>query len=83
MFKMVYLWRTAHKSSPIKSMGIFTDAKEQLTPQSEVGSSWNSNSYKLSWLSSLPAKMKKVQSKMKELEWSQHYTTSFQTLKGS
>ena len=26
------------------------------------------------WMSSLPASMKKIQSKMKALQWSQHYT---------
>ena len=34
-------------------------------------------------MSSLPASMKKIQSKMKALEWSQHYTASFQTHKGN
>ena len=55
-------------------MGIFPDAQGQLTPQSMVGSSRISKSFKTLLLSSLPAKMKKIQSKMKALEWSQHYT---------
>ena len=57
--------------SNCKYMQIFYDAQEKLTPQSEVGSTLNSNSSKLLWLSLLPARMKKIQSKMKALEWSQ------------
>ena len=34
-------------------------------------------------MSLLPARIKKIQSKMKALEWSQHYSLIFQTLKGS
>ena len=52
-------------------MQIFYDAPGKLTTQSEVGSTLNSNSSKLLWLSLLPARMKKIQSKMKALEWSQ------------
>ena len=70
-YKSIYRW------------GFFTDAKGQLTPQSEVGFSCNLNSYKLLWVCSLPAKMKKIPSKMKELEWSQHYISIFHMLKGS
>ena len=33
-------------------------------------------------LSLLPASMKKIRSKMKALEWTQHYTAIFQTDKG-
>ena len=62
-------------------MGIFPDAQGQLTPQSLVESGWNSNSSEILWLSSLPARTKKIRSKMKELECSQHYTLIFQTLK--
>ena len=51
--------------SNCKSMQIFYDAHGKLTPQSEVGSTLNSNSSKLLWLSLLPARMKKTQSKMK------------------
>ena len=32
------------------------------------------NSSKFSYMSSLPARMKMIQSKMKELEWSQHFS---------
>ena len=46
----------------------FYDAQGKLTPQSEVGSTLNSNSAKLLWLSLLPARTKKIQSKMKVLE---------------
>ena len=45
----------------------FSNTQGQLTPQSMVESSRNSNSSKRLWLSSLPAKMK-IQSKIKELE---------------
>ena len=65
-----------------KSMGIFPDAQGQLTLQSMVGSGQISNSSKPLWLSLLPAKMKKIRSKMKALECSQHYTSIFQTHKG-
>ena len=52
-------------------MQIFYDAQGKLTLQSEVGSTLNSNSSKLLWLSLLPARIKKIQSKLKALEWSQ------------
>ena len=51
-----------------KSMGIFSDAQGQLTPQSLVQSGQNSNSSEILWLSLLPASMKTIQSKMKGLE---------------
>ena len=54
-------------------MGIFPVAQWQLTPQSEVEPSRNSNSSEMLWLSLLPARMKKIQSKMKLLEWPQHF----------
>ena len=57
--------------SNCKSMHFFYDAQGKLTPQSEVGSTLNSNSSKHLWLSLLPARMKKILSKMKALEWSQ------------
>ena len=68
--------------SHYKSMGIFPDAQGQLTPQSVVGSGQISNSSKTLWLSSLTAKMKKIRSKIKVLEGSQHYTSIYQTRKG-
>ena len=58
--------------SHYKYMGIFPDTQGQLTLKSVVGSGRISNSSKTLWLSSLPAKMKKIQSKMKALECSQH-----------
>ena len=63
--------------SHYKSMGIFPDAQGQLTPQSLVRSGRISNSSEMLWMSSLPASMKKIQSKMKALEWTQHYTAFF------
>ena len=44
----------------------FSGAQGQLTPQSVVDCRRNSNSYKL-WLSLLPARMKKIKSKLKAL----------------
>ena len=64
--------------SHYKSMGIFPDAQGQLTPQSLVRSGRISNSSEmLSWMSSLPAGMKKIRSKIEALVCSQHYTSSF------
>ena len=59
--------------SHYKSMGIFQDAQGQLTPQSLVESGPNWNLSKILWLSSLPASMKKIRSKKKALEWTQHF----------
>ena len=59
--------------SHYKSMGIFQNAKGQLTPQSLVESGPNSNVSEILWLFSLPASMKKIRSKMKALEWTQHF----------
>ena len=56
-----------------KNMGIFPDTQGQLTPQSQVWSCRNSNPSKILWLSSLPARIKKNQSEMKEPEWSQYF----------
>ena len=68
--------------SHYESMGIFQDAQGQLSSQSFVRSGRISNSSEMLWMSSLPASMKKIRSKMKALEWSQHYTAIFQTRKG-
>ena len=54
-------------------MGIFPDAQGQLTPQSLVRSGRISNSSEILWMFSLPASMKKIRSKMKALEWTQHF----------
>ena len=59
--------------SHYKSMGIFQIAQGQLTPQSLVRSGRISNSSEILWMFSLPASMKKIRSKMKALEWTQHF----------
>ena len=56
-----------------KSMGIFPDTQGQLTHKSVIGSCPISNPSKMLWLSSLPAIVKKNQSKMKELDRSQDF----------
>ena len=56
-----------------KSMGIFPDAQGQITPQSEVEPSRNLNSSEILWLPLLFPRMKRIQSKMKFLEWPQHF----------
>ena len=43
----------------------FSDAQGQLTPKSVMESCRNSNSFELSWLLLLSAKMKKIYPKMK------------------
>ena len=68
--------------SHYKSMGIFPDAQGQLTLQSTVRSGQISNLFETLWLSSLPAKMKKIRSKIGVLECSQHYKSIFSTRKG-
>ena len=75
--------------SHYKSMGIFPEAQGQLTPQSEVWSGRISNQIsnpsETLWLYMylLPARMKKIQFKMKALECSQHYTLIFQAFSDS
>ena len=59
--------------SHYKSMGIFPDAQGQLTPQSLVRSGRISNSFEMLCMFSLPASMKKIRSKMRALECSQHF----------
>ena len=59
--------------SHYKSMGIFPDPQGQLTPQSLVQSGRISNSSEMLCMFSLPASMKKIRSKMKTLECSQHF----------
>ena len=68
--------------SHYKSMGFYPDAQGQLTLQSTVRSGQILNLSKTLWLTSLPAKMKKIRSKIEALECSQHYTSIFQTCKG-
>ena len=55
--------------SHYKPMGIFSDVQGQLTPQSVVQSGLNSNSSKLSYMSSLPASMKRNGCKTAEKKW--------------
>ena len=61
----------------------FSNIQGQLTPQSRVKSGSNLNSSKMLWLSLLLPRMKKIQSKLKALEWPQYKILNFQTLKGS
>ena len=68
--------------SHYKSMGIFPDAQGQLTPQSLVRSGRISNSSEMLWMSSLPASMKKIRSKIEALGCSQHYTFNFSDAQG-
>ena len=51
----------------------FSDTQGQITLESVVVSGRNLNSSKLSCMSSLPARMRMIESKMKELECSQDY----------
>ena len=69
--------------SHYKSMGILPNAQGQVTHKSLIGSYWISNPSEILWVTLLPARMKKIQWKMMELEWSQHYSLIFLTLKGS
>ena len=55
------------------SIGNFQNTQVQLTHKSLVGSCRISNPFNILWLFSLPARIKKNQSKMKELEWSQDF----------
>ena len=73
----------SQRFSHYKSMVIFPHAQGQLTQKSFVGYCLISNPSKILWVSLLPARMKKIQSKMEALEWSQHYSLIFHTLKGS
>ena len=68
--------------SHYKSKGIFPDAQGQLTPQSLVQSDQISNSSEMLWMSSLPASIKNIRSKIEALECSQHYTSFFSDAQG-
>ena len=61
----------------------FSNTQGQLTLQSRVESGSNSKSSKMLWLSLLLPRMKKIQSKLKALEWPQYKILIFQTIKGS
>ena len=72
-----------YEEDPIKNGGArvittlyitFSDVQGQITLESVVVSGRNLNSYKLSCMSSLPARMRKVDLKMKELECSQDFS---------
>ena len=52
----------------------FPDTQGQITLESVVVSGRNFNSSELSYMSSSHARMKMIQSKMKGLEWSQHFS---------
>ena len=52
----------------------FSDAQGQITLELVVVSGRNFNSSKLSYMSSLPARMRMIDSKMKELECSQDFS---------
>ena len=56
------------------SMRIFPDAEGQLTPQSKVGSAWNSNSSKFLWLSLLQGT--KFHSSACNYEWNLERTSN-------
>ena len=53
---------------------IFSDVQGQITLESVLVSGRNLNSSKLSCMSSLPARMRMIESKMKELKCSQNYS---------
>ena len=72
-----------YEEDPIKNRGArvfttlyvnFSDAQGQITLESVVVSGRNLNPSKLSCMSSLPARMRVIKSKMKELEYSQDYS---------
>ena len=93
---MGFLVACKNEEDPIKNEGArvvttlfinFSETEEELTPKSVMESCRNSNSSKLLQLSLLYARMRKIHSKLKALEWSQyfsHYKSMgfFQTLKG-
>ena len=71
-----------YEEDPIKNEGArvvttlyskFSDAQGQINLVSVVVSSRNMISSKLSCMALLPARMRMIDSKMKELEWSQHF----------
>ena len=80
---MVVLLTCKKKEDPIKNEGArvfttiyidFSDAQGQITLESVVVSGRNLNSSKLLCMSSLPARMRMIKSKMKELECSQDFS---------
>ena len=80
---MVVLLTCKNKEDPIKNEGakVFTllhidssAAQGQITLHSMVVSGRNWTSSKLSCMSLLPTRMKMIHTKMKKLEWSQHFS---------
>ena len=80
---MVVLLTCKNEENPIKNRGarVFTtlyinlsDVQGQITLELVVVSGRNLNSSKLSCMSSLPARMRLIKSKMKELECSQDFS---------
>ena len=74
--KLKSLERSQHFSH-YKSTGIFSDTQGQVTHKSLIKSCPISNPSDILWVSMLPARMKKIQLKIKALEWSQHYSLIF------
>ena len=64
-----------------ESMRYFPNAQGQLTPKYVVESCRISNSSEILWLSSKPARMKKIRSQMKALECQQDYIYIFSDAK--
>ena len=80
---MIVLLTCKNKEDPIKNEGArvfttlfinFSDAQGQITLELVVLSGRNLNSSKLSYMSSLPARMRWIESTMKELECSQDFS---------
>ena len=80
---MVVLLTCKNEEDPIKNRGTrvfttlninFSDAQGQITLELVVVFGRNLNSSKLSCMSSLPARMRLIKSKMKELECSQDFS---------
>ena len=73
---------TCKNEDPIKNGGArvatryvdFSGAQGQITPMSVVEPGRNLNSFKFLCMCLLPARMKKIQSKMNSLEWLQHFS---------
>ena len=80
---MIVLLTCKNEEDPIKNRGArvftalyinFSDAQGQITLELMVVFGRNLNSSKLSCMSSLPAKMRMIESKVKELECSQDFS---------
>ena len=80
---MVVLITCKNKEDPIKNKGArvfttlyinFSDAQGQITLELVVVSGRNLNSFKLSYMSLLPVRMRMIETKVKELECSQDFS---------